>query len=367
MISHRRHDFSHLSGVKKLFLVLVQLVLASFYWTDNVTINLWKEQQYDNYNNAKRTLNQQYYVPTLDDLNSAITWQDFCISVQKPNKDFSPFADKHNMKEFVANVAPNLTFSNEYAYVNSPKDITQLFLDELPDKYLMKATHMSGGILLVENRNTVQCLKTCGGKHGPQRKDETTADYLQRRCEFYLQDDYATRKQEMSYANIPRRCIFEEVLDLGTDFQDFKIFMFHGKPYIVTIVGNRFDGVQNSWKTPYTWEEFPWKDIFYGQLGGEHLVPNRPSFMDDMLRDSQSLYDKVKQNVPAMVHMRVDFFVYKGTYAFAEITFSHNNCKTIFEDDIPNRLYGYIATHPDVNIQPDTILDLQSMVPPADA
>ena len=320
---------------------------------------------------------QQYYVPTLEELNSSISWEEFCKAVQKPNKEFSPFADKHAIKQWIPNVTPNLTFSKEYAFVDSPDDITEEFLGEkLPvgviDKYLMKATHMSGGILLIDNQsNKVTCLKTaCDRKDAKRKRNETTANYLKRRCQYYLNIDYATKKGEMSYANIPRRCLFEEVLDMGTNFQDYKLFMFHGQPYMVTIIQNRFDDnnsegeVQNARKTPYTWKELPYEDAnFDGKRGGNNLVPTRPLFMDNMIEQSKILYAKVQDTVPSTVHMRVDFFVYHNAsnYAFAEITFAHSSCKRIFVEDVANQFYGYVATHPKVNVHPDLILDLQNM------
>lgn len=381
-MSHHRQHYS----LKKILGLLVLLSLCFNRHSLKVSNN--HQIEYNNNeissagsnNNATIQQQQQYYVPTLNELNSSISWQEFCTTVQKPNKEFSTFADKHAIKQFIANVTPNLTFSKEYGYVNTPNEITSEFLkNQLPssvdDKYLMKATHMSGGIVLIEtNRNKVQCLKTaCDKKDLKRKKNETIVNYLRRRCRYYLNIDYATKKGEMSYANIPRRCIFEEVLDMGTNFQDYKILMFHGKPYIITIMQNRFDQhlsdgndddvIQNARKTPYTWKEFPFEDKFDGKRGGNDLVPIRPIFMDDMLQHSKILYDKVKESVPSMVHMRVDFFVYNNgaKYAFAEITFSHSSCKSIFVNNIANQFYGYLATHPNVNIHPDFIIDLRNM------
>ena len=57
--------------------------------------------------------------------------------------------------------------------------------------------------------------------------------------------------------------VFEELLDLGTAFQDYNFFLYHGRPMKVLIYNDRFGEKSISWRTPYTWQQLPYK--FYGR------------------------------------------------------------------------------------------------------
>ena len=307
--------------------------------------------------------NQHYYVPTKEELTKSIPWQIWCNKYQKTIKEFAPFVDKHAVKQFVAKVAPNLTFAKEYAYINNSQDITHRLLDtKLPDRYMMKANHMSGGLVLVTNRNHTRCLKRPCSEQQP---GQNTADYLAQMCQKFLNFNYGKRSGEIAYLYIPRKCIFEQVLDFDA-VQDYKIFMFHGRPMIVGIYKDRFQDsskIGRSRRTPYSWVELPFKEgERYTRIPPEVMEKLRPSqhTLDAMLELSSRLYEGIKSSYNELRHVRIDFFVYGDQFAFAELTFEHSACSRLFQDAIANKFYGYVATHPDVVVDPDAILELNT-------
>ena len=336
------------------------------------TMSLWWSNATNKksaFSNTSSTLlaasdNQHYYVPTKEELGKSISWHVWCQKYQKKITEFAPFVDKHAVKQFVANVAPNLTIAKEYAYVNNSQDIThRLLYTKLPVRYMMKANHMSGGIVLVTNRYRTKCLKSPCTKRHPT---ENTADYLAKMCQQFLNINYARRTGEIAYQHIPKKCIFEQVLDFEA-VQDYKVFMFHGRPMFVGIYKDRFqDGNKTgrSKRTPYSWLELPFHEhgTHFAPIPPEEMEKSRPSqhMLDDMLEQSSRLYKGIKSRYNKLRHVRIDYFVYGDQFAFAELTFQHAACSRLFKNPIANRFYGYVASHHDVVVDPDAILELNT-------
>jgi TupA-like ATPgrasp len=191
-------------------------------------------------------------VVTMDDLLSSVTWPEWCRKTQFPGWQFAPFADKHGVKEFITRVAPGLPIPVEYGYVDNVTEIDNDFLQRtIPPnttKFMLKATHLSGGISMADmSKGTLKVLKFPGF----QGQSGNLLNSVRINCDKYLNTSYAI-VQEKQYQLIKRRCIFEEKLDVGSnDLQDYKVFMIHGRPYMVIVFSDRFTGNKTiSLRTP---------------------------------------------------------------------------------------------------------------------
>jgi hypothetical protein len=284
-------------------------------------------------------------------VSSSIGWSKWCENNMKPGYDLAPLADKHGVKKWIQTVVPDLKIAREYAYVDHAQNITTELLESLPESYMMKATHMSGGILMV-NGDKVKCLRTpCSLQR--VKENESNLAYMQRMCGLFLKNSYGEQKREMWYSRVERRCIFEELLPLalGRGFQDFKIHMYHNRPMFIQINTDRFSSPTRNSLTP-DWQELPWK----ADLGGAD-VGERPAFLDNMLSDATTMF-KAANEMVKVDHIRVDFFAFNNTYYFSEMTFAHGSCGLYFKEPMANKFYGFVASHPDLLIPPNAILDL---------
>ena len=88
-------------------------------------------------------------------------------------------------------------------HVSNASDITNAAVAALPATFIMKANHMSGGVVLVREGQG-KCLKTCTGTR--YSSGEPTWRYLRRACAKMLRVTYGVNKGEMFYSGIPKKC-----------------------------------------------------------------------------------------------------------------------------------------------------------------
>jgi hypothetical protein len=76
-----------------------------------------------------------------------------------------------------------------------------------------------------------------------------------------------------------------------------------------------------------------------------------------MLSDSTTMF-KAANEIVKMDHIRVNVFAFNDTYCFSEMTFAHAACGFYFKDPLANKCYGFVASHPDMLIPLNAILDI---------
>ena len=87
--------------------------------------------------------------------------------------------------------------------MSNASHITDASVAALPATFVMKANHMSGGVVLVREGQG-KCLKKCTGTR--YSSGEPTSRYLRRACAKMLSITYGVSKGEMFYASIPKKC-----------------------------------------------------------------------------------------------------------------------------------------------------------------
>ena len=204
----------------------------------------------------------------------------------------SEIQDKHNIKKLIQEWEPGLKFPKDLGTFRSADGITEEFVRSLPERAIFKATHTSGGVIMVDfGTATFKCLKmpctlkclirpctlaisptisptasptvspTLSPTVGPTirlglRRPATTANnakkiarFLRENCAAWLKYNYEDVYGEMSYKHIPRGCMLEEIMyrtdvptPSGTDFpspthdpHQLTIFVVHGRIMIINI------------------------------------------------------------------------------------------------------------------------------------
>jgi len=331
------------------------------------------------------------YKPTWDEINASPTFSEFCSRTNKPNVHLAPLVDKHNVKSIILQNDADRRYivAKEYAMIdesNVTTAFTQQFVDGIQTTFqtrtfLMKATHTSGCITKVvlgnDDKDTqFTCFKQPCLQEDTQQQT-TTHQKLQQLCQLYLQQEYSDKYHEEFYRNIPKRCILEEYLldniPNNQKFQDYKVHTFHGRPMIVQVMSDRYHsanqngggGTRNT-RTP-DWHEIPLA-INRNKHDTDPNLGSRPDdVLDIVLNATKRLYDigneylRRQQNNHTFSYVRMDFFVYDGSkVAFAEMTFTHKSCGTLFDNhdhNWANQFYGYVGEHPEYDIAPNLILD----------
>jgi hypothetical protein len=136
-------------------------------------------------------------------------------------KILTQFADKYGIRQYIekrlgAGYLPKL-----YCVTNKPSDI---LIDELPDKFVVKPTHGSGWVSIITDKsklNKADLIKTCNS---------------------WLSQSIYKMSRDKVYKNIEPRIIVEEFINDGSDGtpNDYKFFVFHGKVELIQIDVGRF-------------------------------------------------------------------------------------------------------------------------------
>lgn len=171
-----------------------------------------------------------------------------------------------------------------------PEDIPW---DELPEQFVLKATHGSGWNIICRDRSEFDREEACKKLSG------------------WLDKNFYSIGREWAYTQVPPRIIAEEYLsDLeGEHPLDFKIFCFHGEPLYVQVDYDRY--------TRHTRNLFD-RDLKRLECSYEYPVaPERRELPGNM----PELFEKARALSEGFPFVRVDLYSVKGQIYFGEMTF----------------------------------------------
>lgn len=161
---------------------------------------------------------------------------------------------------------------------------------QLPDRFVMKATHGCGMNLICADKKQIS----------PSQIRDT--------AEQWLSKDYERACLEPHYKKIPRRVIFEKMLQDADQIVDYKFHCFHGEPDFVLVCSDRMSGLKLSTYS-LNWEPM---DVLVEKTA--KFIP-KPENLEQMIQISRTLcadFDFV----------RVDLYDINGKVYFGELTFS---------------------------------------------
>lgn len=217
--------------------------------------------------------------------NEKLNW----MKLKLRNPYYSLLADKYEVKEIVKNIIGEEYVVPNYGVWNSFDEID---FDSLPERFVLKATHDSGGATIC--------------------KDKKTFDMRSAKIKFDhdLKVTYFYRTGEWVYKSVKHRIIADMLLDdnSGHELQDYKFWCFNGKPKIMYIT--------NKGKNIY--ENF--YDMEFNPSPINHGFPRKVPEYDkpknfDLMKE---LAEKLSKGIP---FVRIDFFNIEGKVYFGEYTF----------------------------------------------
>lgn len=217
--------------------------------------------------------------------NEKMTW----LKLKNRKELYTTLADKFEVKKYVEDVIGKEYVVENYAVVDKWEDIN---FDELPEKFVMKCTHDSGGAFRCLNKETFVNGET------------------KTKIENNLKTSTFKRTREWPYKDIKPRIIIDKFLDdhTGTELRDYKFWCFNGRPvymYCTIKASNVFENFYDM--------DFNVVDIDHGF---KRHVPEfeKPSQFEKM----KELASKLSKDIP---FVRVDFFEVDGKVYFGEFTF----------------------------------------------
>ncbi|HLJ59911.1 MAG TPA: ATP-grasp fold amidoligase family protein [bacterium] len=215
--------------------------------------------------------------------------------------------DKYAVRDYVRDRIGEHMLPRLYWVTKTPADIP---FDDLPDKFVVKATHGSGWVHLVPDKARLD------------RRD------LLDRCTCWLRWNYYNYAREWAYKHIEPRIIVEEFISDGRGPApvDYKFYVFGGKVHLIYAIIGRFIDVRNNGYTR-SWDRIEMKTR--GKSIDQPMP--RPPHLDEMLEYAERLGD-------GLDFLRVDLYD-AGKVYFGEMTL-YPSAGGEFFDPKWNRYFG---------------------------
>ena len=187
---------------------------------------------------------------------------------------------------------------------------------ELPNQFVLKCTHDSGGVIICTDKNTF---------------DISAA---RKKINKLMSRDFFWYRREWTYKNIKPRIIAEKyMVDISNnELKDYKIFTFNGEPKVLFVASDR--------NKPGEDVKFDYFDINFKKLNLRQTAHknsdyeiNKPSKYDEMLNVTRIL----SKDIP---HVRIDLYDINGEVYFGEYTFYHHSGLVPFEPSDYDLIWG---------------------------
>ena len=233
--------------------------------------------------------------------NEKLQW----LKLYDRNPAYTIMADKAEVKKYVAEkigqeyIIPTIGVWDRFEDIDFKK---------LPDKFVLKCTHDSGGLIICKN------------------KTKLDLDAAKEKIEKCLKRDFFYVGREWAYKNVKPRIIAETLMeeDAAGELLDYKMMCFNGRVKCSFVCSQRHtaNGVRvNFYDTD--WKEMP----FERHYPRSKKIIDRPVSYDSMIQLAQ----KLSVEIP---FVRVDFYEIKGKPYFGELTFYPGNG---FEEFVPDQ------------------------------
>lgn len=215
--------------------------------------------------------------------NEKIQW----LKLYDRNPDYVKMVDKYEVKKYVTE-----TIGEEYIIptLGVWNDFNEIDFDLLPDQFVLKCTHDSGSIYVVDNKTNFD-------------RDEAGKLFKN-----YLNRNYYYPFREWPYFDVKPRIIAEPYL--GKQLRDFKIYNFNGKAKMLHVDLDRYGNhTRNFYST-----EWEYLDIMLLYPTNSQAKVEKPKQFEKMIELAETL-SKGKAFV------RTDFYNEDGKIYFGEMTF----------------------------------------------
>ncbi|MDD2285127.1 MAG: ATP-grasp fold amidoligase family protein [Paludibacter sp.] len=202
-------------------------------------------------------------------------------------------ADKYLVKEWVAERIGDEYIIPTLGVWDSFDDID---FGELPNQFVLKATHGSGMNIIV--------------------RDKTTFDIsdARKKYDLWMKRNLGYHTLELHYIDIQPRIIAEPYIEnSGGNLYDYKIHCFNGEPKYIHYIGERAQNTTKEVFLDVDWNTMPFITGTYPRFIID--IP-KPSYLSELLHISEAL-------AKDFAYVRVDFYVLNdGSFLFGEMTFA---------------------------------------------
>ncbi len=174
----------------------------------------------------------------------------------------------------------------------------EIDFDELPNQFVLKASHGSGWNIVVRDKDTVDL------------------EAIREKASVWLRKNFAfVNGYELHYSSIPRRLLVEQyICNSNGDLPDYKFWCFHGSVHYIEYLADR----QTMLKVVFFTRDWERAGFTNDHSDYTKVVP-KPDNLDEMI----AIAEKLACGFP---HVRVDLYLLDdGSIKFGEMTFSSSS------------------------------------------
>ena len=226
--------------------------------------------------------------------NEKLQW----LKVYNKKPIYTTMVDKYAAKKYVADIIGEEYIIPTLGVWDSFDDID---FDALPDQFVLKCTHDSGGLVIVRDKSKFDKEAAC------------------KKFKIAMNRNPYDVTREWPYKNVKPQIIAEKYMvdESGAkELTDYKFFCFDGKVDCVMVCLDRSTGDTKFYFFDEAWEL---KRLnVRGKNAPEGFTIPKPECMDEMFR----IAAKLSEGVP---FLRVDLYQSGGKIYFGELTFFPNS------------------------------------------
>lgn len=298
--------------IKKLFSRYFSYILNRPVVRNLVPEKYFIKYRYYFYNERKLNLKNPVFY------NEKLQW----LKLYAKNPEYSKLVDKFEVRKYVSNLV-----GEKYLIplLSGPfSDFKEINIDDLPEQFVIKTTHDSGGVLICQNKKKFDFLK---------------AELFVRE---HQQNGFYWLGREFPYKGLSPRIIVEKYMvdESGYELKDYKIFCFNGVPKIIQVDFGRFNiHKRNFYDTNWTFLDFSTNV----HVNDKTFMTNPPATLSEMIKIAKTL----SKNIP---HVRVDLYSINNSVYFGELTFFHGSGFEKFSSDYWEKRMGDWLILPKKNV-----------------
>jgi len=232
--------------------------------------------------------------------NEKLQW----LKLYDRNPLYTKLVDKYEVRKYIIEKV-----GEEYLIplINVYDNVEEIDFDKLPDQFVLKCTHDSGGLVICKDKKSLDVEKV-------KKKLKTT-----------MQKNYFYSGREWPYKNVKPRIVAEKYMeDEDGELKDYKFFCFNGKAKMMFIATDRF--------TPNEETKFDFFDMNFEHLPFVNGHPNSKEKIEKPIgfEEMQKLAEKLSEGI---AQVRIDFYNINGKIYFGEMTFFHWGGMVPFEPE----------------------------------
>ena len=253
----------------------------------------------------KKRMHEELNLENPQTFNEKLQW----LKLYNRKPEYVKMVDKYEPKKYVGSIIGEKYIIPTLGIYDKFEDIN---FDKLPEQFVIKCTHDSGGLVICKNKNELNLKKT------------------KKKINKFLKRNYYYQCREWVYKNIKPRILIEKYMTdkTTTELKDYKIYCFNGKAKIIVVCSDRFTDLK------VTYYDENWNEMNVTDVG--HKKDNnikKPVNFEEM----KHLAEILSKEIP---FVRVDFYEINGNVYFGEMTFFSAAGYEEFEPNEYNKIFG---------------------------